>query len=60
VSGASLVFSCVFLRYHWVVDVMAGAVLASVSFYAAERAVARHREETEPAPGREQLAAGSV
>jgi membrane-associated phospholipid phosphatase len=60
VSGASLVFSCVFLRYHWVVDVMAGAVLASVSFYVAERAVARHREETEPAPGRGQLAAGSV
>lgn len=41
VSSASLVFSCVYLRYHWFVDVLAGAAVAWLSFFVAERLIRR-------------------
>lgn len=36
VGNISLIFSTVYLRYHWVVDVIAGAVLAVIVFYMTE------------------------
>jgi membrane-associated phospholipid phosphatase len=36
VSCVSLIFSCVYLRYHWVVDVIAGICVAFMSYIAAE------------------------
>jgi membrane-associated phospholipid phosphatase len=41
VSCASLVFSCVYLRYHWFVDVLAGAALAWLSFFIADSLIRR-------------------
>jgi len=36
VGNISLIFSTVYLRYHWVVDVIAGALLAGAAFYLTE------------------------
>src|SRR5438445_6134498 len=33
VIGASLIFSTVYLRYHYVIDVIGGAVLALITLY---------------------------
>ena len=49
VSCASLVFSCVYLRYHWFMDVLAGAAVAGISFYLAERLISRRSAACRPA-----------
>ena len=36
VGNISLIFSTVYLRYHWVVDVLAGIVVAIIAFYLTE------------------------
>ena len=36
ILGSSLIFSTVYLRYHYVVDILAGAVLAMVVLYSSE------------------------
>jgi len=36
VGNVSLIFSTVYLRYHWVVDVIAGAALAIIMYYLTE------------------------
>jgi len=36
VGNISLIFSTVYLRYHWVVDVIAGIILAVLAFYLTE------------------------
>jgi membrane-associated phospholipid phosphatase len=41
VSCASLLFSCVYLRYHWVVDILAGVLVAVISYIAAELIIDR-------------------
>ena len=35
-GNISLIFSTVYLRYHWVVDVIAGIVLAVIAYYLTE------------------------
>lgn len=40
ISCASLMFSCVYLRYHWAIDIIAGMVLAFLAFIAADRVIA--------------------
>jgi len=58
VSCASLVFSCVYLRYHWFVDVLAGAALACISFYAAEKLIRRRCATIRSSSGLETADAG--
>ncbi len=53
VSCASLLFSCVYLRYHWFVDVFAGAAVAWISFLVAERLIRRRCAACGPASGSE-------
>jgi membrane-associated phospholipid phosphatase len=36
IGNISLIFSTVYLRYHWVVDVIAGIVLAVIAYYLTE------------------------
>ena len=36
VGNISLIFSTVYLRYHWAVDVIAGTILAVIAFYLTE------------------------
>jgi membrane-associated phospholipid phosphatase len=36
IIGTSMIISTVFLRYHYVIDVIAGALLASVVYFIAE------------------------
>jgi membrane-associated phospholipid phosphatase len=41
VSCASLMFSCVYLRYHWAMDVFAGIIAAFISYMIAESIIDR-------------------
>jgi membrane-associated phospholipid phosphatase len=41
VSGAFMLFSLVYLRYHWVMDIIAGIFVALFSFFAAELIIDR-------------------
>ncbi len=41
VSFVSLVFSCVYLQYHWVIDIFAGVIVAFLSYMLAELIVSR-------------------
>ncbi len=40
-SCIALMFSCVYLRYHWVIDVFAGVVVAFISYIIAETVIER-------------------
>ena len=52
VSCVSLIFSCVYLRYHWVVDVLAGVFVAVISYIAAELIIDRWSAAREHGAGR--------
>jgi len=51
-SGVSMLFSCIYLRYHWVIDIIAGIVVAFFSYSAAELIIERWLHTRELASAR--------
>ena len=51
ISCISLIFSCVYLRYHWVMDIVAGIVLAIAAFCAADWTIGRRGTPRSGEPG---------